>query len=40
MSKISSLHVRPNWDEYFMKITEDVGTRSTCLRRQVGGYYR
>ncbi len=27
---------RPSWDDYFMKIAEDVSTRSTCLRRQVG----
>ncbi len=27
---------RPSWDEYFMKITELVATRSTCLRRSVG----
>jgi len=27
---------RPTWDEYFMKITEEVSTRSTCLRRRVG----
>ncbi len=27
---------RPSWDMYFMKIAEDVSTRSTCLRRQVG----
>lgn len=27
---------RPNWDEYFMRITTDVAKRSTCLRRQVG----
>jgi len=27
---------RPFWDEYFMKITELVATRSTCLRRSVG----
>ena len=27
---------RPSWDAYFMKIAEDVSTRSTCLRRQVG----
>lgn len=26
---------RPSWDEYFMKITEDISTRSTC-RRKVG----
>ncbi len=27
---------RPNWDEYFMDITQVVASRSTCLRRQVG----
>ncbi|MDX2496074.1 MAG: cytidine deaminase, partial [Desulfuromusa sp.] len=27
---------RPDWDEYFMQITQLVATRSTCLRRQVG----
>ena len=27
---------RPAWDSYFMKIAEDVSTRSTCLRRHVG----
>lgn len=27
---------RPSWDEYFMKMTELVATRSTCMRRQVG----
>ena len=27
---------RPSWDEYFMKITEEVATRSTCIRRKVG----
>ena len=27
---------RPSWDSYFMKIAEDVSTRSTCLRRNVG----
>jgi dCMP deaminase len=27
---------RPSWDDYFKKITEEVKTRSTCLRRQVG----
>ncbi|MEI6494483.1 MAG: cytidine/deoxycytidylate deaminase family protein, partial [bacterium] len=29
-------HVRPTWDEYFMKITEVVGERSTCDRGRVG----
>ena len=27
---------RPEWDTYFMKIAEDVSTRSTCIRRNVG----
>ncbi|MGI6032891.1 MAG: deoxycytidylate deaminase [Coriobacteriales bacterium] len=27
---------RPSWDQYFMEITQQVATRSTCLRRQVG----
>jgi len=27
---------RPEWDEYFMKITNDVAERSTCIRRKVG----
>ena len=27
---------RPDWDEYFMRITHLVATRSTCSRRQVG----
>ena len=27
---------RPSWDSYFMKVAEDIATRSTCLRRQVG----
>jgi len=27
---------RPTWDEYFMKITNLVAERSTCLRRKVG----
>ncbi len=28
--------VRPSWDDYFMKIAQDVASRATCLRRQVG----
>lgn len=28
---------RPTWDQYFMDIACLVATRSTCLRRQVGG---
>lgn len=27
--------MRPSWDEYFMQIAREVGTRSTCLRRHV-----
>jgi len=27
---------RPSWDEYFLSITREVATRSTCLRRHVG----
>ena len=27
---------RPSWDEYFMKLANDVSTRTTCLRRAVG----
>lgn len=27
---------RPSWEEYFMSIAEQVATRSTCLRRNVG----
>lgn len=27
---------RPSWDEYFIKIAEEVSTRSTCIRRSVG----
>lgn len=27
---------RPGWDEYFMKITQDVALRATCVKRQVG----
>ncbi len=27
---------RPGWDDYFMKIAEDVASRATCIRRKVG----
>ena len=27
---------RPSWDEYFMKIAQQVSERATCLRRKVG----
>lgn len=29
-------YIRPSWDEYFMKIVEMVGTRSTCDRGRAG----
>lgn len=28
--------MRPDWDEYFLKIADLVSERSTCLRRRVG----
>jgi len=28
--------MRPSWDQYFIDITRQVATRSTCLRRHVG----
>ncbi|NQU17375.1 MAG: cytidine deaminase [Candidatus Saganbacteria bacterium] len=27
---------RPSWDKYFMRITEDVSLRATCVKRKVG----
>ena len=27
---------RPSWDEYFMTITHEVASRTTCMRRAVG----
>lgn len=27
---------RPTWDEYFAKIADDIGVRSTCTRHQFG----
>jgi dCMP deaminase len=27
---------RPSWDDYFMTITREVSTRSTCVRRACG----
>lgn len=28
--------MRPDWEQYFLEITQVVAKRSTCLRRQVG----
>lgn len=30
------MRLRPDWDEYYMRIVEVISTRSTCLRRHVG----
>lgn len=30
------LDERPSWDEYFMKLANEVATRTTCMRRAVG----
>lgn len=27
---------RPSWDEYFIKIAQDVSTRAICVKRKVG----
>ncbi|MBU0502689.1 MAG: cytidine/deoxycytidylate deaminase family protein [bacterium] len=27
---------RPSWDDYFLKITNDVSERATCMKRSVG----
>ncbi len=31
--------MRPSWDQYFMKIAEDVAVRSTCDRAAVGAVF-
>ena len=31
-----SNYTRPDWDEYFLNIAQEVGKRSTCLRRRYG----
>ena len=30
------MDIRPSWDDYFIRIAEDVASRSTCIRRKVG----
>jgi len=29
-------HIRPSWDEYFMKMVDFVGERGTCDRGRAG----
>jgi len=36
MSEEKKEHVRPSWDEYFMKIVEMVGSRGSCDRGRAG----
>lgn len=33
---MSDNYVRPSWDEYFVKIMKDVGSRGTCDRGRAG----
>jgi len=33
---VEKVMARPSWDEYFLRITEQVSERSTCMRRHVG----
>lgn len=34
--KITEVYKRPSWDEYFLKITEMVGSRGSCDRGRAG----
>jgi dCMP deaminase len=36
MSETTSVKKRASWDEYFMNIAQQAGTRSTCDRKHVG----
>ncbi len=36
MNNIENRQMRPDWDTYFMNITQVVKTRGNCSRRQVG----
>jgi len=36
MDDVGTTAGRPTWDEYFVAITVQVATRSTCFRRRVG----
>jgi dCMP deaminase len=33
---VAPKHARVSWDEYFMRIAQEVATRSTCDRKHVG----
>ena len=35
-NKVDAKRARPSWEEYFFKITIEVASRSTCMRRQTG----
>ena len=35
-NSIKSNHLRPSWEEYFFQIANNVATRSTCDRANVG----
>jgi dCMP deaminase len=36
MNNEKSVHVRPDWDNYFVEIAKVISSRSTCLRRKYG----
>lgn len=35
-AKVDSKYIRPSWDEYFIKISEMVGSRGSCDRGRAG----
>ena len=35
----SSKHVRPTWDEYFIKVVDALATRATCSRGRSGAIF-
>ena len=35
-AKLTNVHKRPNWDEYFLEMVDFVGRRGTCDRGQAG----
>ncbi len=36
MAATKSKNSRPEWDEYWMNVVEQISKRSTCLRRNIG----